>query len=151
MGTRNSTTKYRAGPGFLLDRNGCVIDTVGCYDSCNPCFSGCNPCLNTTQICNPCNPCMSICAPPCVATYNPFSCGQPCIDNDISIFNPMPCYRDDTASLLNIYNFAYEKPYDPFNQCNPCFPAFSQRYIQPCFQKQVRLILLDFFKLIKTS
>jgi hypothetical protein len=141
MGTRNSTTKYRAGPGFLLDRNGCIIDTIGCFD---PCFPGCNPCLNSSQICNPCNPCVSICQPPCVATYSTFPCGQSCIDNDMSFFNPI-CYRDDNASLLNIYNFAYEKPYDPFSQCNPCYPAYSQRYIQPCFQKQVSLFSVNLF------
>lgn len=147
MGSRNSTTtKYRAGPGFFLDKNGCVVDVCG--NSCNPCnpcmpqFNQCNPCLpqpqfNTCAPCQPCQPCQP-CSPYPFSQF-PYACGQPCCEPEM-----LNMYARDEQPQLNIYNYTYEKPCDPyfFNSANQCFPTFSNRYIQPCFQKQVILLKL---------
>lgn len=132
MGSRNSTTKFRAGPGYLLDKSGCIIDVCG-----SPMSVG-NPCMSQFSSCSPCGP------------YNQFTFGgaQPCCEPELlNVFS-----RDiDQQPQLNIYNYAYEKPQacDPFyfNSCNPCYPTFSQRYIQPCFQKQVKFSFIFNFKI----
>ncbi len=151
MGSRNSTTRYKAGPGFLIDKNGCVIDICGFSNSCNPnsCLTSCGPfpynsCMLPQQCgpCAPCNPCGPIapCGPcnpcgPCAPPPFPLPFGQPCCEPDFFPCNNFGCAEPQ----LNIYNYAYEKSCDPFMYNNPCFPTFSQRYcqLQPCFQKQV--------------